>query len=68
MTKFPSEKFNQQFDQALIDLAKTISQLERNSCAELVQQMADAEEDAVRKDLLNDCATAIRRMPYANYR
>ncbi|NBW18488.1 MAG: hypothetical protein EBR82_62000, partial [Caulobacteraceae bacterium] len=34
----------------------------------VLQQMADAEEDQVRKDLLNDCVTAIRRMPYANYR
>lgn len=64
MTKSPSE----QIDQALSDLANTVAKKERAACAELIQQMADAEEDQVRKDLLNDCVTAIRRMPYANYR
>ena len=64
MTKSPSD----QIDQALSDLAGTVARKERAACAELVQSMADAEEDQVRKDLLNDVATAIRRMPYANYR
>jgi hypothetical protein len=62
--KSPSE----QIDQALSDLENTVAKKERSACAELIQQMADAEEDQVRKDLLNDCVTAIRRMPYANYR
>jgi len=57
-----------QIDQALSDLAMTVSKKERAACAELVQQMADSEEDQVRKDLLNDVATGIRRMPYAIYR
>lgn len=64
MTKSPSE----QIDQALSDLANTVAKKERAACAELVQSMADSEEDQVRKDLLNDCVTAIRRMPNANYR
>ena len=62
--KSPSE----QIDQALSELANTVARKERLACAELIQQLADAEEDQVRKDLLNDCVTAIRRMPYANYR
>lgn len=57
-----------QIDQALSELAMTVAKKERAACAELVQQMADSEEDQVRKDLLNDVATGIRRMPYANYR
>ena len=59
---------SEQIDQALSDLAMTVSKKERAACAELVQQMADSEEDQVRKDLLNDVATGIRRMPYAIYR
>ena len=57
-----------QIDKALSELAMTVSKKERAACAELVQQMADSEEDQVRKDLLNDVATGIRRMPYAIYR
>ena len=59
---------SEQIDQALFELAMTVAKKERAACAELVQQMADSEEDQVRKDLLNDVATGIRRMPYANYR
>ena len=62
--KSPSD----QIDEALFELAMTVAKKERAACAELVQQMADSEEDQVRKDLLNDVATGIRRMPYANYR
>lgn len=54
-------------DEALAGLANTVAKKERESCAELVQQMADSEEDQVRKDLLNDIATALRRMPNARY-
>ncbi len=56
-----------QIDQALSDLAATVACKEREGCAELVQQMADAEEDPTRKDLLNDVVTAIRRMPFRKY-
>ena len=56
-----------QIDQALSDLAGTIACKEREGCAELVQQMADAEEDPTRKDLLNDVVIAIRRMPFRKY-
>jgi len=61
--KSPSE----QIDQALSELAATVASNERNFCAELVQQMADAEEDPTRKDLLNDVVVAIRRMPFRKY-
>ena len=63
----PSEAFMEQVDKSLASVAKTVAEAERQACAEIVQQMADSEEDQVRKDLLNDVATAIRRMPYARY-
>ena len=64
---FPSKDFNEKFDQALSDLAQSVAMNERTACAELVQQMADAEEDPTRKDLLNDVVIAIRRMPFRKY-
>jgi transcription initiation factor IIF auxiliary subunit len=63
----PSESALTQIDRSLASLANTVAKKEREACAELVQQMADSEEDQVRKDLLNDVATAIRRMPNAKY-
>ena len=54
-------------DLALAELANVVAKREREACAELVQSMGDAEEDQVRKDLLNDVATAIRRIPNAKY-
>ena len=54
-------------DEALADLAQSVAMNERTACAELVQQMADAEEDPTRKDLLNDVVIAIRRMPFRKY-
>lgn len=63
----PSDSALIQIDRSLSALANTVARNERESCAELVQQMADSEEDQVRKDLLNDVATALRRMPHAKY-
>ncbi len=63
----PSESALTQIDRSLASLANTVAKKEREARAELVQSMADAEEDQVRKDLLNDVATAIRRMPNAKY-
>ena len=54
-------------DEALADLAQSVAMNERTACAELVQQMGDAEEDPTRKDLLNDVVIAIRRMPFRKY-
>lgn len=62
-----SKEFLTEFDKELASLANSIAKNERSSCAELVQSMADSEEDQVRKDLLNDVATAIRRMPNVSY-
>ena len=45
----------------------TVSEIERNRCAELVQQIADSNEDQVIKDVLNDVVTAIRRMQNVRY-
>ena len=36
--------------------------LERNRCAELVQQLADGVEDQVQRDTLNEVVLAIRRL------
>ena len=66
--KYPSSNFMEEFDKELAILADSIAKNERESCADLVQQLADGEEDQVRKDLLNDVATAIRRIPPRKYR
>ena len=59
--------FLEEFDKHLAELALYVAQNERAAIAELVQQLADGEEDPTRKDLLNDVVTAIRRMPYKKY-
>lgn len=64
--KYPSDEFVREFDKKLAELADTIRKCERNACADLVQALADGEEDQVRRDLLNDVATGIRRMPNAS--
>jgi len=66
--KYLSSNFMEEFDKELGILADSIAKNERESCADLVQQLADGEEDQVRKDLLNDVATAIRRIPPRKYR
>lgn len=64
--KFHSN-FLQEFDQHLVDLSLSVAQTEKEAIAELVQQLADGEEDPTRKDLLNDVVIAIRRMPHKKY-
>ena len=59
--------FLQEFDKQLADLALSVANTEREAIAELVQQLADGEEDPTRKDLLNDVVIAIRRMPHKKY-
>jgi hypothetical protein len=44
-----------------------VAEVERNRCAELVQQIADSTEDQVIKDVLNDVVLAIRRLPNVPY-
>jgi len=44
-----------------------VSEVERNRCAELVQQIADSTEDQVIKDVLNDVVVAIRRLQNVRY-
>ena len=44
-----------------------VGELERNRCAELVQQIADSTEDQVIKDVLNDVVLAIRRLQNVRY-
>lgn len=63
----PSEALMEQVDKSLASVAKTVAEAERQGCAELVQEMADTEEDPTRKDLLNDVVVAIRRMPFKKY-
>ena len=59
--------FLEEFDKHLAELALSVAQNERAAIAELVQQLADGEEDPTRKDLLNDVVVAIRRMPFKKY-
>jgi len=63
---YPSKKFLEDFDKGLADLAETIRKNERYVCADFVQALADGEEDQVRKDLLNDVATGIRRLNHGS--
>ena len=44
-----------------------VGELERNRCAELVQQIADSTEDQVIKDVLTDVVLAIRRLQNVRY-
>jgi hypothetical protein len=44
-----------------------VAEVERNRCAELVQQIADSTEDQVIKDVLNDVVLAIRRLQNVRY-
>jgi len=44
-----------------------VAEVERNRCAELVQQIADSTEDQIIKDVLNDVVLAIRRLPNVPY-
>jgi hypothetical protein len=40
-----------------------VAQTERDRVAELVQTLADGSEDAIQKNILEEVATAIRRLP-----
>lgn len=42
---------------------RKVAELERNRIAELVQSLADGSEDAIQKNILDEVATAIRRLP-----
>lgn len=44
---------------------RRVAQAERDRVAELVQSLADGSEDAVQKNILEEVATAIRRLPNA---
>jgi len=50
----------------LNDVRSKAASLERERCAELVQQLADGTEDQVITGILNEVVTAIRRLPDAN--
>ena len=45
------------------DAMSKAAALERERCAELVQQLADETEDQVITGILNEVVTAIRRLP-----
>lgn len=46
----------------LNDVSKKAADLERERCADLVQQLADGTEDAVITGILNEVVLAIRRL------
>ena len=53
-------------EETLKETASKAASLERERCAELVQQLADGTEDQVITGILNEVVTAIRRLPDAN--
>ena len=57
---------SEQVQDIINDAMSKTATLERERCAELVQQLADGTEDQVITGILNEVVTAIRRLPDAN--
>jgi len=57
---------SEQIQDILKEATSKAAFLERERCAELVQQLADGTEDQVITGILNEVVTAIRRLPDAN--
>lgn len=55
--------FTDQIPSILRDNYRKVAQNERDRVAELVQSLADGSEDAIQKNILEEVATAIRRLP-----
>lgn len=67
-TTFLSElekSFQERIPSILRDAFRKVSRGERDRVAELVQSLADGSEDAIQKNVLEEVATAIRRLPDA---
>jgi hypothetical protein len=61
--KSPSEIIETAISESLAMAAS----LERERCANLVEQLSDGTEDQVIKGILNEVVTAIRRLPYVSH-
>jgi len=55
--------FSDQIPSILRENFRKVAQAERDRVAELVQSLADGSEDAIQKNILEEVATAIRRLP-----
>lgn len=67
-TTFLSElekSFQERIPSILRDAFRKVSRGERDRVAELVQSLADGSEDPIQKNILEEVATAIRRLPDA---
>ena len=57
------KSFSDQIPSILRENFRKVAQAERSRVAELVQTLADGSEDAIQKNILEEVATAIRRLP-----
>jgi len=57
------QNFTDQIPGILRENFRKVAQSERLRVAELVQSLADGSEDPVQKNILEEVATAIRRLP-----
>ena len=57
------KSFSDQIPGILRENFRKVAQAERDRVAELVQTLADGSEDAIQKNILEEVATAIRRLP-----
>ena len=57
------KSFSDQIPGILRENFRKVAQTERDRVAELVQTLADGSEDAIQKNILEEVATAIRRLP-----
>jgi hypothetical protein len=57
------KSFSDQIPSILRENFRKVAQAERDRVAELVQTLADGSEDAIQKNILEEVATAIRRLP-----
>lgn len=55
--------FTDQIPGILRENFRKVAQAERDRVAELVQSLADGSEDPIQKNILEEVATAIRRLP-----
>lgn len=57
------QNFSDQIPGILSENFRKVAQLERDRVAELVQSLADGSEDPIQKNILEEVATSIRRLP-----
>lgn len=60
-----AKSFQEKIPGILRENFRKVAQTERDRIAELVQSLADGSDDAIQKNILEEVATAIRRLPDA---